>query len=87
MPMYTYRCQSCGAKSKETQTFIAAPLKRCPECQRDMLRRVLQLPTIVFKGAGWYSTDHRSHAPAGQTNTLRPKTGKVKHPASKTSGN
>lgn len=60
MPVYTYRCQSCGVEFIKMQTFFAMPLKRCPECQRGALRRVPQLPAIVFKGSGWYSTDHRS---------------------------
>ena len=60
MPVYTYRCQSCGVAFKKTQAFIEKPLKRCPECQRGTVRRVPQLPAIVFKGSGWYSTDQRS---------------------------
>lgn len=60
MPVYTYRCQSCGVEFIKMQTFFAMPLKRCPECHRGALQRVLQLPAIVFKGSGWYSTDHRS---------------------------
>lgn len=60
MPSYTYKCQRCGAKFKKTEAFFDKPLKRCPECRLGAVRRVPQLPVIVFKGSGWYSTDHRS---------------------------
>ena len=75
MPVYTYRCQSCGVEFKKMQTFSDKPLKRCPECRTGAVRRVLQLPGIVFKGSGWYSTDHRSSS--GQTSTLNQKNDKA----------
>ena len=75
MPMYTYRCQSCGVEFKKIQTFLVKPLKRCPECRTGTVRRVLQLPVIVFKGSGWYSTDNRSSS--GQTSTLNQKNDKA----------
>ncbi|MGH2521360.1 MAG: FmdB family zinc ribbon protein [Anaerolineales bacterium] len=75
MPVYTYRCQSCGVEFKKIQTFSDTPLKRCPECRTGAVRRVLQLPVIVFKGSGWYSTDH--HSSSGQTNTPNPKNDKA----------
>ena len=62
MPVYTYRCQGCGGEFKKKEAFFDKPLKRCPECHRGVVRRVPQLPVIVFKGSGWYSTDHRSLA-------------------------
>jgi putative FmdB family regulatory protein len=75
MPVYTYRCQHCGIKCKKTQMFLDKPLTRCPECRTSTMRRVPQLPAIVFKGSGWYSTDRRSSS--GQTSTLREKSGKA----------
>ena len=75
MPVYTYRCQSCGVEFEQMQTFSDKPLKRCPECRAGTVRRVTQLPAIVFKGSGWYFTDHRS--PSGQTSTLNKKNDKA----------
>ncbi len=60
MPIYTYRCQSCGIEVTKTQSFSASPLRQCPKCHSGQVRRVLQSSAIVFKGSGWYSTDHRS---------------------------
>ncbi|MBI3242797.1 MAG: zinc ribbon domain-containing protein [Chloroflexi bacterium] len=84
MPVYTYRCQSCGAKLTQKEAFLDRPPKRCPECHTGILRRVPQLPVIVFKGSGWYSTDHRS--PSGQTRTLSQKNDKAEHPAGEKNG-
>ncbi len=60
MPAYTYRCRNCGVKFTKNETFFDKPLKHCPKCNTGIVQRVLQLPAIVFKGSGWYSTDHRS---------------------------
>ena len=65
MPVYTYRCQNCGFEFTQMQTFSDKPLTYCPECHTSAIERVLQLSPIIFKGSGWYSTDHRSSS--GQT--------------------
>lgn len=72
MPIYTYKCQRCGIEFKKKQTFSAPLLRHCPECRTGALRRVLQLPSIIFKGSGWYSTDHRT-----ETDRLNRKNDKV----------
>ena len=69
MPTYTYRCQSCGIEFEKVQKFSDKPLTRCPECRTGAVRRVPQPPAIVFKGSGWYATDHRS--PSGQTSARK----------------
>jgi putative FmdB family regulatory protein len=65
MPVYTYRCQRCGFEFTQRQAFSDKPLTRCPECHTSTIERVLQLSPVIFKGSGWYSTDHRSSS--GQT--------------------
>lgn len=60
MPMYAYRCQSCGIQFEKQQKFTDKPLTRCPECRKGTVKRLLQPSAIVFKGSGWYATDHRS---------------------------
>ncbi len=64
MPIYTYRCENCGVQFERTQKFSDAPLTRCPECNKKALRKVYTPVGIVFKGSGFYATDHRS--PSGQ---------------------
>ena len=67
MPIYTYRCESCGVQFERNQKFSDAPLTRCPECGKKSLRKVYMPVGIVFKGSGFYSTDHRS--PSGNSRT------------------
>lgn len=64
MPVYTYRCTNCGFVFDQQQKFSDAPLTRCPECEKKTLQKVFQPVGIVFKGSGFYATDHRS--PSGQ---------------------
>ncbi len=60
MPIYTYRCENCGVQFERNQKFSDAPLTRCPECGKKSLRKVYTPVGIVFKGSGFYATDHRS---------------------------
>ncbi len=60
MPIYTYRCENCGVQFERRQKFSDDPLKRCPECSKNALRKVYLPVGIVFKGSGFYSTDNRS---------------------------
>ena len=60
MPIYTYRCENCGVQFDRQQKFSDPLLTRCPECNKKALRKVYQPVGIVFKGSGFYATDHRS---------------------------
>lgn len=60
MPIYTYRCENCGVQFERKQKFSDPPLTRCPECNKKTLRKVYTPVGIVFKGSGFYATDHRS---------------------------
>ncbi len=64
MPLYTYRCDNCGVQFDQRQHFTDATLTRCPECGEETLHKLYQPVGIVFKGSGFYATDHRS--PSGQ---------------------
>jgi putative FmdB family regulatory protein len=64
MPVYTYRCESCGVRFERFQKFEDQTLTWCPECNKKTLRKVYSPVGIVFKGSGFYSTDHKS--PSGQ---------------------
>jgi len=78
MPIYTYRCESCGIQFERSQKFSDAPLTRCPECGKKSLRKVYLPVGIVFKGSGFYATDHRSPSGGGRAGT--------QHSEEKTSG-
>jgi putative FmdB family regulatory protein len=65
MPVYTYHCENCGIQFEKTQKFSDNPLTQCPECGKKSLRKVYTPVGIVFKGSGFYATDHRS--PSGMS--------------------
>lgn len=67
MPTYTYRCENCGVQFERQQRFNDPPLTKCPECKKKALRKVYTPVGIVFKGSGFYATDHRS--PSGTSRT------------------
>jgi putative FmdB family regulatory protein len=60
MPVYTYRCENCGIQFERHQSFTDSPLKTCPECRKKALRKVISPTRIIFKGSGFYATDHKS---------------------------
>jgi putative FmdB family regulatory protein len=63
MPTYDYLCDSCGHKFEEMQSFKADPLKTCPSCSKDTLRRLFGTgAAVLFKGSGFYETDYRSES-------------------------
>ena len=60
MPTYTYQCENCGVRFDRHQKFSDKPLTVCPECSKNTLRKIFTPVGIVFKGSGFYATDHRS---------------------------
>ena len=81
MPVYTYRCESCGVQFDRQQSFSDAPLKTCPECRKKSLKKVIAPVGIVFKGSGFYATDHKS--PSGQSSHRHSKKDDAKKEESK----
>jgi len=65
MPAYTYRCDNCGMQFEQRQKFTDPPLIRCPECGKKALKKVYVPVGVVFKGSGFYATDH--HSPSGRS--------------------
>ena len=61
MPTYDYQCSACGHEFEEFQSITAAPLKKCPECGKSKLVRLIGTGAgVIFKGSGFYETDYRS---------------------------
>jgi putative FmdB family regulatory protein len=61
MPTYDYVCDACKHEFEEFQMMSAKPLKKCPECGKNKLRRLIGTGAgIIFKGSGFYETDYRS---------------------------
>jgi putative FmdB family regulatory protein len=75
MPTYTYQCDNCGVRFDRYQKFEDQSLSYCPECNKKSLRKVYAPVGIVFKGSGFYATDHRS--PSGLSSSTADKSAKT----------
>jgi|SRR5271166_1149162 len=60
MPFYEYQCKQCGHLLEAMQKVNDAPLKKCPDCGKPTLQRLMSAPVFRLKGAGWYETDFKS---------------------------
>ena len=60
MPFYEYECQACGAQVEVLQKITDAPLKKCTECGKSKLVKLISAPVFRLKGSGWYETDFKS---------------------------
>ena len=60
MPIYEYRCAACGHTLEALQKLADSPLKKCPECKKQSLKRLMSAPSFRLKGGGWYETDFKS---------------------------
>src|SRR5438876_6051891 len=61
MPTYEYECDACGHKFEKFHSITAAPIKKCPECGKSKVRRLIGTGAgLIFKGSGFYITDYRS---------------------------
>ena len=61
MPTYEYKCDHCEHVFDLFQSITAEPVKKCPECKKLKIRRLIGTGAgIIFKGSGFYETDYRS---------------------------
>lgn len=61
MPTYDYQCGACEHEFELFQSITAGVKRKCPECGRLKLRRLIGPgAAVVFKGSGFYQTDYRS---------------------------
>lgn len=60
MPFYEYKCSSCGFELEEMQKMSDEPLKKCPNCSKDTLQKLIGTGGgLIFKGSGFYLTDYK----------------------------
>ena len=57
LPAYDYKCNSCGNRFEERQSFYDDPIAFCPKCDSQASRQFVAVP-IVFKGSGFYVNDY-----------------------------
>ena len=81
MPIYEYECEQCGVRFERLQRMVEPSLTDCPECGGH-IHRVMQPVGVIFKGSGFYVTDHK-----GKSSTAIPgKKDDEAKPASTTTG-
>lgn len=60
MPTYQYECQACGHSFDELQGMSEPKLKKCPQCRKAKLVRLIGGGSgMIFKGSGFYETDYK----------------------------
>ena len=59
MPIYAYKCESCGHAKDVLQKISDAPLTECPACGKHSFSKQLTAAGFQLKGSGWYATDFR----------------------------
>ena len=60
MPTYEYQCRSCGHRFDAFQSIMASPRRHCPHCRKKVDRLISAGAGFLFRGSGFYTTDHRS---------------------------
>ena len=59
MPIYAYKCESCGHAKDVLQKMSDAPLSDCPQCGAPAFKKQVTAAGFQLKGSGWYVTDFR----------------------------
>jgi putative FmdB family regulatory protein len=60
MPFYEYQCTKCGHEEEILQKITDKPLKKCPECGKLTMKKMVSAAAFRLKGGGWYETDFKS---------------------------
>ncbi len=60
MPIYAYKCESCGHAKDVLQKIADAPLTDCPACGAASFKKQITAAGFQLKGSGWYATDFKN---------------------------
>ncbi|MBZ5587086.1 MAG: zinc ribbon domain-containing protein [Acidobacteriia bacterium] len=71
MPLYEYRCTSCGERTEVLQRLGAAPPSQCARCG-GALEKLSSVPALQFKGTGWYVTDYANRSASADSKDSPP---------------
>lgn len=59
MPIYEYACSQCQHHLEKLQKLADDPLRECPQCGQNSLKRLMSAAGFKLKGTGWYETDFK----------------------------
>lgn len=74
MPIYAYKCASCGFAKDVLQKISDAPLTECPSCGKSSFSKQVTAAGFQLKGSGWYVTDFRGGSGGGSAGTTNAST-------------
>jgi putative FmdB family regulatory protein len=77
MPIYAYKCESCGFAKDVLQKMSDAPLEVCPACSQSSFKKQVTAAGFQLKGSGWYATDFKGGSTASPTGAAPADTGAV----------
>ena len=86
MPIYEYRCASCGHELEALQKISEPPLTDCPVCHKAELVKRVSAAGFQLKGSGWYVTDFRNKGAKPSTTKEAKGNGEAKPSEAKTGG-
>ena len=78
MPTYEYKCHGCDEVFEEFQKITDPPITRCKHCGGEVKRLISGGSGLLFKGTGFYITDHRSDSYKKEASRDKPPTGTAK---------
>ncbi len=67
MPIYEYRCTSCGFQKEYLKKISDPVMTVCPECDKQTFSKMLTAAGFQLKGSGWYATDFKNPKPAAKS--------------------
>jgi putative FmdB family regulatory protein len=79
VPIYEYQCPDCGYQFEQLQKISDAPIRVCPNCQAEHLKKLVSQTSFVLKGGGWYK-DHYG-LKGGEGKSGKAESGTTKEPA------
>ena len=74
MPIYAYKCESCGHAKDVLQKISDEPLSVCPQCGASAFHKQVTAAGFQLKGSGWYVTDFRGGSGGAASGTSAPAT-------------
>ncbi len=86
MPIYAYKCGSCGHAKDVLQKMSDAPLTVCPQCGAEAFAKQLTAAGFQLKGSGWYATDFKGGGGAASATATATSTAAEPSSASTTGG-
>nr|WP_295772958.1 FmdB family zinc ribbon protein [Rhodoferax sp.] len=75
MPIYAYKCESCGFAKDVLQKMSDAPLDVCPACSKASFKKQVTAAGFQLKGSGWYATDFKGGSAATPASASSPEVG------------